>query len=120
MDHDIPDREEIACALDILEVRLARQGQYQGAVDVGSAKERIRSDEDEMSRLESEISELRADLEWALDHQAGRFREGTELGSVGWVGRDDDGYEESMSAKSGGNGLATVRKIRLMALGGAK
>lgn len=60
MDFDLPDREEIACALDTLEVRLARQGQYDGAADVGSARRIIR-------HAEEEIRELEFMVFWAFD-----------------------------------------------------
>lgn len=59
MDHDLPDREEIACALDVLEVRLARQGQYDQAADVNSAKHLLRAADEEIARLTAERDELK-------------------------------------------------------------
>lgn len=70
MEIEIPDNEELACALDVVEARLVRQGQYDAACDVISAQRRLRLDDDEKRRMEAEIAELRADLEWAATHAA--------------------------------------------------
>lgn len=69
MDIEIPDNEELACALDVVEARLVRQGQYDAACDVISAQRRLRLDDDEKRRMEAEIAELRADLEWYAAHR---------------------------------------------------
>lgn len=61
---EVPDREDAACALDTVEARLVRQGQYDAACDVISAQRRIRLDDDEIRWLESRIAELEAMVVW--------------------------------------------------------
>ena len=65
MEIEIPDNEELACVLDVVEARLVRQGQYGAACDVISAQRRLRLDDDEKRRMEAEIAELRAKLDEA-------------------------------------------------------
>jgi|688.fasta_scaffold759416_2 hypothetical protein len=64
MDIEIPDNEDAARVLDVLCSTLARQGQYAGAEGCIGAALRLRADAEEIARLEAEIAELRADLEW--------------------------------------------------------
>lgn len=65
MDHDLPDREEIACALEVMESRLARQGQYDQAVDVFAASRLLRLADDEITRLRAENARLTAERDAA-------------------------------------------------------
>lgn len=65
MDSDLPDREEIACALEVMESRLARQGQYDQAVDVFTAAKLLRLADDEIARLTAERDEWKARAERA-------------------------------------------------------
>lgn len=75
MDFDLPDREEIACALATLEVRLARQGQYDGAADVGSAHRLLRAADEEIAALQAD----RERLDFLLTH--GAYVRDDELGA---------------------------------------
>lgn len=66
---EIHDNEDAASALDAVETRLALRGRYEDAGAVGDAKRRMRADDDEKRRMEAEIAELRADLEWYAAHR---------------------------------------------------
>lgn len=73
---EVPDREDAACALDTVEARLVRQGQYDAACDVINAKRRIRLDEEELADRDAEIERLRADLVWSVRHGASEGYDG--------------------------------------------
>jgi hypothetical protein len=70
MDIEIPDNEDAACVLDLLCSTLAGRGQYTAAEDCIGAARRLRADAEEIARLEAELAELRADLEWAATYAA--------------------------------------------------
>ena len=56
---EVPDREDAACALDKLELGLARLGDYEGAGMADSAARRLRLDDEEIREKDAEIERLR-------------------------------------------------------------
>lgn len=109
MDFDLPDREEIACALDTLEVRLARRGQYDGAADVGSARRVIRHADEEIRDLEFMVF-------WAFDVIARGVeimtndQLGTWLGVRAWQEHPSVGAAvDAVKLRRGENGLGNPK-----------
>lgn len=109
MDFDLPDREEIACALATLEVRLARQGQYDGAADVGSAHRLLRAADEEIRDLEIMVF-------WAFDVIARGVeimtndQLGTWLGVRAWQEHPSVGAAvDAVKLRRGENGLGNPK-----------